>query len=74
MQDLYFEEIIRHAARGSILSDAAVFARHIGGRDDQELMEWFKATGLPVHAETENPILCPSDRQFGNRIITWNHY
>lgn len=71
LQDHYFEEIIRHASRGAILSNAAVFARSIGGRDDKELIDWFRAAGLAANAEIENPILCPSDRQLGNRIITW---
>ncbi len=71
-QDRYIEEFARHAPRGVIISNAGVFARSIGGRNDDELVARLKASGIDARIIPDAPVLGPSDMICGNRLICWN--
>jgi hypothetical protein len=71
LQDSYFDEIIRHSTSGIIVSNAEMFARGIGGRTNEHLVDSFRASGIAARIDAESPILGPSDRYLGNRVITW---
>lgn len=72
VQDMYFERYIRAAPRGAILSNAAMFASGIGGRTDDELVEWFRGEGVPAVADGDLDIFSPADRACGVKLIHWN--
>ena len=72
VQEMYFEKYIRAAPRGAIFSNAAVFAEGIGGRTDEELVEWFRSEGVPAVADGDLDILSPADRACGVKLIHWN--
>lgn len=71
MQDTYADQFIRHADRGVILSNTAVFAVHMKSRNNDQIVELLAKHG--IHAKTGNnsAILCPSDRQHGNALVCW---
>lgn len=71
MQDTYADQFIRHAHRGVILSNAAVFAGHMQSRDNNQIIDLLKAHGISAHEEKDSHILCPSDRYHGNSILRW---
>lgn len=71
LQEMYFAKYIRSSARGVILSNAAVFAKEIGGRQDADLVSWFRREGLDARLMEDDPILCPSDHFHGNTAIVW---
>jgi hypothetical protein len=72
LQDEYFEQHIRVAQRGAIISNAAVFAQGIGGRSDEDLLKWFRAEGVPAVAERDCGILGPADHLCGVTLIHWD--
>ena len=72
VQEMYFEKYIRAAPRGAIFSNAAVFAERIGGRTDDELVDWFRSEGVPAMADGNLDILSPADRACGVKLIHWN--
>jgi hypothetical protein len=71
LQELYMDEYLKHAKHGLIISNAAVFARTIGGRSDEELLDWFRAEGLDAHIDPSDELLCPSDRRCQVSMIHW---
>lgn len=71
MQDTYANQFIRHADRGVILSNAAVFAGHMQSRDNNQIIELLAQHGAHANSESESSILCTSDRHHGNVIVGW---
>lgn len=71
MQDTYADKFIRHADRGVILSNAAVFAGHMQSRDNAQIVELLVKHGIVAKEDKISNILCPSDRQHGNVIVGW---
>ena len=71
MQDAYADQFIRHADRGVILSNAAVFAGHMRSRNNNQIIELLSKHGIHAKAESESSILCTSDRHHGNVIVGW---
>jgi hypothetical protein len=71
MQDAYVDEFIRHANRGVILSNAAVFADHMLSRDNNQIIELLDQHGAHAKVEKNSEILCPSDRFHGNLLMHW---
>jgi hypothetical protein len=71
MQDAYVDEFIRHANRGVILSNAAVFADHMLSRDNNQIIELLDQHGAHAKVEKNSEILCPSDRFHGNSLMHW---
>lgn len=72
LQDEYIETWVRHAPRGLIVSNAAVFSDGIEGRSDEELLAQLREAGLPAHLDREDAMLCPTDRHFGVSLIYWD--
>ncbi|MCF7674023.1 MAG: hypothetical protein K9M97_01670 [Akkermansiaceae bacterium] len=72
LQSEYFERYIRGAERGAIISNAAVFAKGIGGRTDEDLVAWFRAEGVPAVADRNCEILGPADHLCGVTLIRWD--
>ena len=71
MQDAYVDEFIRHADRGVILSNAAVFAQHMRSRDNNQIIELLTAHGINAKLESSSTVLCQSDIRFGNALVLW---
>jgi hypothetical protein len=71
MQDAYADQFIRHADRGVILSNAAVFAQHMRSRDNNQIIELLSKHGAHAKVEKNSEILCPSDRFHGNSLMHW---
>jgi hypothetical protein len=71
LQDAYASEWIRHTDCGVILSNAAVFLDHMQSRDNKEIIEMLSTHGLAARVETNDRILCKSDHQHGNALVTW---
>ena len=71
MQDTYADQFIRHADRGVILSNAAVFSSHMQSRNNAQIIDLLKANGAAAHEEKISHILCPSDQYHGNSILRW---
>ena len=71
MQDAYADQFIRHADRGVILSNTAVFAGHMRSRNNNQIIELLSKHGIHAKAESERSILCTSDRHHGNVIVGW---
>ena len=71
LQDEYADQFIRHADRGVILSNAAVFAGHMRSRNNNQIIELLSKHGIHAKAESERSILCTSDRHHGNVIVGW---
>jgi hypothetical protein len=71
MQDTYADKFIRHADRGVILSNAAVFAGHMRSRDNNQIIELLTAHGINAKLESSSTVLCQSDIRFGNALVLW---
>ena len=71
LQDDYADQFIRHANRGVILSNAAVFADHMLSRNNNQIIELLAQHGAHANADNNSEILCPSDRFHGNSLIHW---
>ncbi|MFN6015978.1 MAG: hypothetical protein ACK49N_00265, partial [Verrucomicrobiota bacterium] len=71
MQDAYSDQFIRHADRGVILSNAAVFAGHMQSRDNAQIVKLLAKHGIVAIGEKISNILCPSDQYHGNSILRW---
>ncbi len=71
LQDDYVDQFIRHANRGVILSNAAVFANHMLSRDNNQIIELLAQHGAHANANNNSEILCPSDRFHGNSLMHW---
>lgn len=73
LQDVYAEKFIRHANRGFILSNAAVFSGHMQSRDNNQIIELLAQHGAHAKEDSMSNILCQSDRYHGNVIIGWGY-
>jgi hypothetical protein len=71
MQDAYADQFIRHADRGVILSNAAVFAQHMRSRDNNQIIELLSKHGIMAKEESSSTVLCQSDIRFGNALVLW---
>jgi hypothetical protein len=71
LQDHYIDRYLRASASGMIVSNANVFSRSIGGRDDQALVSALQAAGIPAKLERESDLLGPSDHLGGVTLVTW---
>ena len=72
-QDDYLERYLSHARHGVIVSNAAVFADRIGGRSDDELVQWLRNARIPASIKDEQTcdLLTPIDALCGVRLIHW---
>lgn len=71
LQDTYLRQYLLPAKHGVIISNAAVFSTSIKGRDDEQLITWLNAAGIPAIAESSNTLLSPIDALCGVRMIRW---
>ncbi|MCW1923549.1 hypothetical protein OKA05_13375 [Luteolibacter arcticus] len=71
LQDHYIDRYLRASSTGMIVSNANVFSRSIGGRDDAALVSALQAAGIPAKLEREADLLGPSDHLCGVTLITW---
>ncbi len=71
VQDAYFERWIHPSGSGLILSNARVFARSAGGRDDQALLSRLRDAGKKARLLDDDELLAPTDHLHGNRLIVW---
>ena len=70
-QDSYAQKFIRHARRGVILSNAAVFAGHMRSRNNRQIIELLDDNGIHANEDKFSDILCQSDQHHGNSILHW---
>jgi hypothetical protein len=70
-QDRYLENHLIGADHGVIVSNSSVFAGTIGGRSDEQLVNWLRAAGIPARIEEVNELLSPGDSLCGVRMIRW---
>lgn len=70
-QEDYFERYIRKSKHGVIVSNADIFAATIQGRSNDELLEWFRSSGLPAKLERSNDLLGPGDELCQVCMIRW---
>ena len=71
LQENYFDRYLRASTCGVIVSNANVFAKQIGGRNDADLLQWFRKEGLDARIDESSPIICPSDRYHKVSVIRW---
>ena len=71
LQDHYIDRYLRASSSGMIVSNANVFSRSIGGRDDQALVSALQAAGIPAKLERASALLGPSDHLGGVTLVTW---
>lgn len=71
LQDDYIARILRFSAHGMILSNAGIFARGVGGRNDDELIAALRSAGIPAELSRQDKIFGPSDYLGGIAMITW---
>jgi hypothetical protein len=73
LQDDYLAHYLIRAKHGVIVSNAAVFSSHIGGRTDQEIVNWLRGADISVSMEDfrDNDLLTPIDALCDVRLIHW---
>lgn len=71
LQSRYFDEWIRQSGGGMIISNAGVFAEHIAGMSNHQLLTRLRQSGFHAEIFEEHPVLAPSDTLSGNVLITW---
>lgn len=71
VQQDYLDRYLRHARRGVIVSNSAVFAGSIHGRSDEDLIAWLNAAGIPAKLARTNDLLGPSDHICAVTLIHW---
>lgn len=71
LQELYADRYIKGSAHGMIVSNAAVFSRGIGGRDDEELAALLRSSGVAAQIDRQSPILGPTDLRVGVVELRW---
>jgi len=71
LQDHYIDRYLRRSPTGMIVSNANVFSRSIGGRDDEALASALRASGIAAKLDRQNDLLGPSDHLAGVALITW---
>jgi hypothetical protein len=71
LQENYFDRYLRASTCGVIVSNANVFAKQIGGRNDADLLQWFRKEGLNARIDESSPIICPSDKYHKVSVIRW---
>ena len=72
MQDVYVDKLIRHTDRGVILSNAAVFADCIKGRNDDEICDLLRTLNIHCEKTHRNPILGHADIFCEVCLIRWD--
>jgi hypothetical protein len=72
MQDAYADQFIRHADRGVILSNAAVFSNKIDGRNDNEIIDLLRTMNIQSEKDHHASVLCPADNYCKVCLIRWN--
>ncbi|HEY1122298.1 MAG TPA: hypothetical protein VGE67_11890 [Haloferula sp.] len=71
LQDHYIERYLRKSSSGMVVSNANVFSRSIGGRDDEALVSALRASGIDATLDRRNDLLGPSDHLAGVALVTW---
>ncbi|MEK7950846.1 hypothetical protein [Luteolibacter soli] len=71
LQDHYIDRYLRRSSSGMIVSNANIFSRSIGGRNDEALVSALRAAGIPAQLDRQNSLLGPSDHLAGVALITW---
>ena len=71
LQDHYIDRYLRDSSSGMIVSNANVFSRSIGGRDDAALVSALQAAGIPATLDAGSDLLGPSDHLGGVSLLTW---
>jgi hypothetical protein len=71
LQDHYIDRYLRASSSGMIVSNANVFSRSIGGRDDHALIAALQSAGIPAKLERDSNLLGPSDHLGGVTLVTW---
>lgn len=70
-QDRYIDSHLRHSRHGMILSNAELFSRNIGGRNDEALLDCLHRHGIRAWIDSENDLLSPGDHLCQVKIIRW---
>lgn len=71
LQDQFLEKYLIKSKHGLIVSNAAVFSSRIGGRSDDQLVNWLRDAGVPATSEDTDELLTPIDKMCGVRLIQW---
>jgi hypothetical protein len=71
LQDHYIDRYLRASTSGMIVSNANVFSRSIGGRDNHGLVSALQAAGIPAKLDHDSELLGPSDHLGGVTLVTW---
>jgi len=71
LQKHYIDRYLRASSSGMIVSNANVFSRSIGGRDDDALLSALHAAGIPAKLDRASDLLGPSDYLGGVTLVTW---
>jgi hypothetical protein len=71
VQQRYFDRYLKQARHGVIISNSAVFAGSIRGRNDDELLAWLREGGLPATLDKTHEMLGPGDYLCGVTLIHW---
>lgn len=72
MQDAYADQFIRHADRGAMLSNAAIFAGQIDGRNNDEIIDLLRTMNIHSEKDYHASVLCPADNYCKVCLIRWN--
>jgi len=70
-QDRYGERYLARSRHGLILSNAGVFSKQAGGRNDKDLLGWLRGLGVDAVSDDVDDLLGPIDHLCGNRLIFW---
>jgi hypothetical protein len=70
-QDRYIDSHLRHSRHGMIISNAELFSRNIGGRNDEALLDCLRNHGICAWIESENDLLSPGDHLCQVKMIRW---
>jgi hypothetical protein len=74
LQDAYVDKFIRHADRGVILSNAAVFAQNIQGRNDDQITDLLRTVNIDSVKDYQASILCSADHTCKVCLIRWDKH
>lgn len=71
LQDQYLQNFMKGSSHGMIVSNTAVFASTIGGRNDDQLVSALRGAGLDARQDTSHEVLGPADRLIRGSLIAW---
>jgi hypothetical protein len=71
VQDIYLNKYLIGSTHGVIVSNAAIFATSIGGRNDDQLVGWLRDAGISAYIDEANDLRSPGDALCGVRMIRW---